>query len=296
MTQTPARRLFKELAGSTNHFLITILVGLDAVEDGTASLSPTFATSWAPHDRCRSARRSGEFARKALVSWLVDAVDAYITRLRRQPFLVQDPSSRSQIDAAGRSVFKKVEAISTVMRNQGADYSALVTSLIIWRNRLVHFEADNEIPGDVRAVLDEQSAAIASRFQGLDVAALLANLGESRAPTFKEAASLVRAAHLFVEAVDGVVLAELDLDTYFDEVLLDYVRRDPQRRIANIWGKDVERRRNSLRQLGLQYGLGEVPEPAGPTLTAGKLDALAGLSHRAALARLGAGSPHGSQA
>ena len=36
---SPARRTFKDMAGQINHFLITILVGLSAVEDGTAGAS-----------------------------------------------------------------------------------------------------------------------------------------------------------------------------------------------------------------------------------------------------------------
>src|SRR5437773_6835144 len=63
---SPARRTFKQLAGNTNHLLITMLVGLDAVRDGTAQLSEEFATSWNPRDPVRSADRSRELAIKAL--------------------------------------------------------------------------------------------------------------------------------------------------------------------------------------------------------------------------------------
>lgn len=53
-----ARRDFKEMLGQNNHFLITIMIGLDAVADGEARRGDEFSTSWAPHDVRRSAMRS----------------------------------------------------------------------------------------------------------------------------------------------------------------------------------------------------------------------------------------------
>jgi hypothetical protein len=67
-------------------------------------MSPTFSTSWAPHDVARSADRSGEFAIKALVAWLIDAFDAYARELNRKPFLLQDEEVRRELDALPVSV------------------------------------------------------------------------------------------------------------------------------------------------------------------------------------------------
>lgn len=82
---SPARRAFKKMAGQNNHFLITIQVGLAAVENGTAQPPSEMRVSWAPHDRASSAGRSREFANKALLAWLVDAIDAYVRAVGHPP-------------------------------------------------------------------------------------------------------------------------------------------------------------------------------------------------------------------
>jgi hypothetical protein len=85
LLESSARREFKRMAGQNNHFLIPILVGLAAVESGTAVLPDGMRVSWAPHDRASSAARSREFATKALLAWLADALSAYARALGRPP-------------------------------------------------------------------------------------------------------------------------------------------------------------------------------------------------------------------
>jgi hypothetical protein len=81
LTVTAARSQFKKLLGQNNHYLITILIGLNGVEAGTALLPDDFATSWNPRDVRRSVQRSREFAIKALLAWASDSLDAYQSAL-----------------------------------------------------------------------------------------------------------------------------------------------------------------------------------------------------------------------
>ena len=77
---SPARRKFKDLLGNANHLLITILVGLSAVERKTiVTAPPELHAAWNPKDVVASARRSRVFVLETTLVRSVDALDAYIS-------------------------------------------------------------------------------------------------------------------------------------------------------------------------------------------------------------------------
>lgn len=257
MRSSRAERRFKQLAGNVNHFLITIMIGLDAVGDGTAKLSPTFATSWAPHDVRRSAQRSREFALKALIAWLVDALDAYVRELNKKPFLIQDDDARMEMDSLGRSVYARVSWLGEHFGMSESVPFALSVLAVTWRNRLVHSDADNALPKEVRQILEVEADTISEEFQGLDVARTMTNLNAAAVPSLKEATALVRAAHLLVREADEKLREDLDIEVLLEEGLQRYIGEDSLQRAARIWGKGKEKALKSLRQVALNIGLTE---------------------------------------
>jgi hypothetical protein len=72
MKESPARRSFKKISGQNNHFLITIHVGLAAVQDGTITVPSDIHLAWDPRDRVSSASRNRGFANKTALAWLVN--------------------------------------------------------------------------------------------------------------------------------------------------------------------------------------------------------------------------------
>src|ERR1700721_2138620 len=80
LKRTHARAAFKDLLGQANHFLITLLVGLGAVGDGTAMLDQEFRTSWNPRDVRKSAERSRQFAFDLALVRAVDALDTFLVQ------------------------------------------------------------------------------------------------------------------------------------------------------------------------------------------------------------------------
>ena len=232
------------------------MVGLDAVARGDAHLSKEFSTIWAPRDATQSARRSREFACKALAAWLTDSIAAYINNLSASPSIITDSALAATMEA-GRSVGDKIRALA-VACGQEADASTLLVRVgVIWRNRLVHYQATNPISRALADALLACRQEITSDYQGLDVARLLDSAGRSHAPTFKEVTSLVRAAHKFVEQVDGQLLGRSDLNIYVMNILSHYISTSPAERTSNVWGKDDRRRLASLVQICKQYGMTE---------------------------------------
>ncbi|MGH3693373.1 MAG: hypothetical protein ACRDRX_05155 [Pseudonocardiaceae bacterium] len=276
---TRARRLFKELAGQNNHFLITILVGLDAVNRGAVRVPPELSTSWNPHDPQRSVRRSREFAISALLAWLVDALQAYVHALITVPIVVSDSALRNKLESG--SLGERVIALA----NATGQYTAeryLVELAIIWRNRVVHFEARNRVGSHLASCLQKCSQDIEGLYQGLVINQTLDSVGRSRKPTFKEITALVRAVHKFVEAVDQAVLTTVDLNAYLADALGIYLSEDPVMRSAKVWGKEFERRVSAIVQIAQNYGMTVARINRSNTLTPAKIDSLAKLSPRQA--------------
>lgn len=273
-----AQRRFKEQLGQTNHFLITILIGLSAVESGQAERPQTFATSWEPEDRVRSAARSREFALKAGLAWTVDAIDTYLRLARRRPAILPIHLF-ARVDGAP-SLVERLRIIAAASSQEHGPAPLLLVAGITWRNRLVHSLAESELPAQIRSELDSLDADIATRYQGLTIARITECLGPrstgTRPPSFKEVAAFVRAAHDFVSVCDERFLESLDPAWYLREALAEYVAADPRSRFSNVWGKGPDRAFATIGQIAQQFGMTSADtDPSSRCISRQDLEAMA---------------------
>ena len=285
------------MAGQSNHFLITILVGLTAVEDGTATLPPEMRTSWAPHDRVRSATRSREFAIKALLAWLVDALDAYIRMLQRPPLIANMTVMESIAEAETKreGIAGKVRSIVLPAGLADSAEAILVEVAVVWRNRLVHRTARNQIGKRLAKAARDHAPEFFDSYQGLIIEDLLQRAGRwpSIAPTFKEVTAVVRATHKLIEKVDAYLLNDIELEPFLRETLREYLTeyRDTKPasvmvRAHNVWGKSPDRCRSTIRQIALNNGLTTYRDGAPNELTMATIEKLANLSPSEAVTEL----------
>ena len=108
MTKSPAKKEFKERFGQANHFLITALVGIDAIQSGMITKKPTgFSTTWEPKDPKKSANRSRIFILKSFLAWAVESLEMYMTELNRKPKLLESDRFTELFSKAGQSIYKK---------------------------------------------------------------------------------------------------------------------------------------------------------------------------------------------
>lgn len=260
---SPARRQFKKLLGQVNHYLITILVGLNAVEKGEAVLGGTFSTNWNPRSPQASARQSREFALKATLAWTVDALDAYASQLHQSPRLLESDTLYNAMSAAGRSVDAKTDALIEGLDIKDNISSSLTKLAITWRNRLVHHQADNPLSDEVRQSLLSQSKKIADNYRGLEIESMLISFDKSLAPRFKEAASLAQASHDFVSNCDSLLLVNLDLPRFVTATLRHHLTKnykskpenDPKSRAGRIWNRTQDDSIRTLIQILQNYGI-----------------------------------------
>lgn len=247
--QTAARTAFKHVLGQANHFLITILVGLDGVRSGAATASPQLHAVWNPHDLVSSADRSRAFALDMSLVRAVDALDAYMMQSRRKPAAVPPGEFRNEIDAAGRSVAKRLGAYQRHTSLLTPDRLAFMRLAIDWRNQRVHSLADEAFQSEDERILRAASASIKTDFRGLVVDEMLSQFRARKAPRLKEAAGIIALVQDAVEIFDEHLKGTLDLPTYIRSSLSQNLGHSPthtfevqlRKAAGNIWGDPVTR-------------------------------------------------------
>ncbi|KAA9366149.1 hypothetical protein [Ochrobactrum quorumnocens] len=252
LNESKARVHFKYMMGNANQLIITLLVGLEAVDRRLITEIPEdLHAAWSPRDREISAKRSRRLLLDMALARAVDSLDVYIRRSRRRPELIQDKELQSEIDGAGRSVARKFKAITSHYSHLPKITVAMIALMIAWRNRAVHEEADTEIHADHQAVLEGAQAEISEKYRGLDVEMMMGGFKNS-APTFKEIASLIHATGDFIRDLEGVQFRSLNTEQYLKGLILEDIQStqitqsarqaEMKQRLQSLWGKDKRER------------------------------------------------------
>lgn len=256
--RTEARAIFKHLLGQANHFLITILIGLQAVRDGIATPDDEFRTSWNPNSIKDSADRSRMFTLDLALVRAVDALDTYMMRTNRKPFAISAPAFRSAMDGAGQSVGNRLAVFQTHAGSLAKEHAALLSLGVAWRNRRVHSLGNNDITVEERGQLKSECAKLQREYAGLSAIDVLKHFDASEPPHFKEAAAIIRAVQNAVEFFDSKLLQHIDLEEYLRGLLAERLGNGPLDRDRNrtnavrqIWGNQTSKETKVLRMLNM---------------------------------------------
>lgn len=226
--RTIARKKFKERFGQANHLLITSLIGLNGIETGEITKKPDeFSTSWNPQDKKGSARRTRQYVLDSFLGYAVDSIDMYLILLYRKPKFHFSEKLETIYSAAGRSVYRKALDVGDYY-NIDPITRAMIDVLITWRNNIFHFAADNNLEETTKKTIDREKDKISKLFCGLVVDHIIDKSEKGLPFTFKEAASLIRATHSFVEEIDRKVLESLDFEEFSKELILNKLKSDMQ--------------------------------------------------------------------
>lgn len=264
LTTTQARRKFKSNAGQNNHFLITLLVGLDSVAGGSAVLKPEFSTSWSPKNESISAARSREYALRTSLAWIADVVDDYRRTLTTMPGLL-DERIKSRINSAdGRAA--RLRELSNHLISPDPIELDIVRFGIHWRNRIVHASAKTTLDRQVAARLSESAELVRGAHRGLDVKAAMTSADAGASPRFKEVASIILAAQLLVQNIDTAAVQTADPATFAESLIADHLRRTARFGSTNgapmLWPGNPAKSEQRIRQLLLQGGFAPASEPS----------------------------------
>lgn len=219
------RKDVKKILGQANHFLITILIGLDSVGKNDITLPPEFRTSWNPKDKNRTVLRSREYALNSSLAWAVDCLDAYFSKINQSPQLIEEACLKSKIDGSGRSVYEKFNIFSNYIisnnfkKEDFALYKSFVDLAIQWRNNTTHYNAENVIQKENEIILTKNSVLIEEKFCGLKAEETLKHFKKGKSPTFKEVTSLIRGIQNYMEILDIFLLTRIDIVRYTYDLL-----------------------------------------------------------------------------
>lgn len=255
-----AFRRFKSEIGHANHFLITIMVGLDAVEDGAAKRED-FHASWNPKNTTSSVRRSKQYALKSALAWTVDNLDMYLRLANRLPRLYGEKESL-EIAKTKHSVYQKFCCILDNHPEINVSCFAYIDLLICWRNNTTHFDAENTLLPVSRRyfskLIENSSTDQYCDTYNLNISAMIDRFSQGSCPTFKEVATLIKATIHFVERLDKLLIQSIDQPQYLESLLITLIKKD--QRNASIFSRHnttVESREKRIKQLLITAGICE---------------------------------------
>lgn len=242
---------FKRQIGQTNHFLITILIGIEGVRKGEVKKGESFNVSWDPISLEETARRSRVFARNAALAWTVDSLDSYFGYLKKHPFKFPESFiSKIQND---RSVYRNLKEVIDFTKYPIDLPLSLVHLGIQWRNNLVHFHAENKLDFEFGSLIRNiDKATIQERFRGLDPQLMLENFEDHKSPTFKEVAAIIQSTHFLVLELDKLLKNYIDIDLF-----IDHLARENELEIINIITAPADKRLKKMKQFLITKGFKE---------------------------------------
>lgn len=285
INSTPARAAFKKNAGQNNHFLITVLVGLDSVREGKAVLNEEFSTSWSPKDTSRSALRSRDYVLVTSLAWIADLVDVYRKQIQAMDSAFDDSLSAKIEKLDGRD-----SRLSGVARELGIPRNnpslLMMRFAIKWRNTIVHSDAANRLDSQLRADLIASADALSEAHRGLSIERSITSFSHGSAPTFKEAASFISAAQNLVKILDEATLSKMDVDKYAESTLITYFSESfahNSQIFSQYWPTSAAKSRGRLIKVLEQHGF--TPENSRATLSHSYLESISDLTASGARTR-----------
>lgn len=264
INRTHARWAFKDLLGQANHFLITILVGLNGVRDGLIGIDEEFSTSWNPQSVERSADRSRAFVLDLALVRAIDALDTYMMMSARKPRAISDINFGKRMDGTGRSVSKRLAVFEEFTSALPQHHKAALEVSIEWRNKRVHSLAQDKIDSKTLKLLSNNASHFKQGYSGLDIEDFLKRFTSGASPTFKDAAAVIRMTHEAVEHYDSFLLQNLDAETYLKESLLAFMKTEnanPGKVIRKTW--DSEKKEEKVLRLLRMVGVNKTESVRG---------------------------------
>jgi hypothetical protein len=190
--ESPPLTKFLHALGKVQHYLHTMVIGLSAVERGTATRPDDLDITWKANDLTGSAREARRFLLRATLIFAAEELNAYTTSVLRY----QNSSNELPKDRASR--IRALDGFDQIDPKHLTVAPLIVTH---WRNRIVHRESRADLTAAEKKLLLEDKDAVREAFKGIDVARLLQDFGKDT-PTLKDVTVLLAMSIRFVRQID----------------------------------------------------------------------------------------------
>lgn len=231
---TPALQPFLDATGRIVHHLNAIVVGLSAVEAGTATKPATMDVTWDPRDPRTSSRQARAFALRSTLVFLAEEINVYLDQMTTYPGIGRP---------AGWDVKSKAERLLAVWTQQNLDEDFVLAGTLLvghWRNRNVHRKSKAGLTEAQRKLLVCASEEVGRSYKNLDPTRTLKNF-DGDVPTLKDVSSLTAMAIRCIKKLDSSVpepKSREDVKQWLT-VLGLYAQLDGVRRVSAAKGKEV---------------------------------------------------------
>lgn len=255
VSRTTALRDFRSRSGHTTQYLLTLIVGADAVRRGCGDAAGLPA-AWNPTSLEDAASRARTFVLQAATVWNAESVIGYVSSVTKSvPAVLSDDLRRKVNETKARE--DKLVVLCDGVDLPASTSLALVRSAIVWRNRLTHVHASNRLAQEVVALLKASEDSILEDFQGLKAGEMIQRIHDGAPPRLKEAAALIRASSALTRSLDERICARIETHAYLREVLRLHLEPEASRtaRATGIWGGTAEQNRRSILNVLAQAGL-----------------------------------------
>ena len=131
-------------------------------------------------------------------------------------------------------------------------HKAILLIAIEWRNQRVHSLSDDKVEKQTIRIVRDNSEWFHSNYSGLNVDNFLSHFNIKEAPTFKDAASVIRLTHDAVAQYDADLLKNVKIENYVKELLLIILETDKSnvlRSIQKTWNHPDKKRIKVIRLL-----------------------------------------------
>lgn len=199
MPESPALKRYLQALGRVQHHLHTVVVGLSAVENGTATKAVDLDISWDPKDIRGSAREARSWVLRACLVFAAEGIAEFVARqLRLRATLEGNPATLSD---------KQTQRIRDLehLVHSTPDYLWIAPVIIRhWRNRIIHRTSQARLTSTELARFTSNAADIAANFKGVAVDRLLADWDQDR-PSLKDVTVLIAMSTRWARLVDGTL-------------------------------------------------------------------------------------------
>lgn len=267
------------MLGQANHFLITILVGLNGVRSASVEKDEEFSTSWNPQSALRSADRSRAFVLDLALVRAIDSLDTYMMLAARKPRIIGDDFAK-KMDGTKRSVKNRLEVFEEFLPNLSPWHKSALDVSIEWRNKRVHSLSNDRISSSTFNLLKSHANHLHQNYGGLSIDEFLSHFSTGSSPTFKEAAAVIRLTHEAVEHYDAALLTKADIDAYVKALLLNFITSEentPNKVIRKTW--DSEKKREKVLRILRMIGVTENSSSNGIVVSEDLIEDLVNLDH-----------------
>ena len=197
MIESPPLTRLLHSVGRIQHHLHTVVVGLSAVESGTATKPDDLDITWDPKDKLGSAREARRFLLRSTLVFVAAKLKEYATHILRYRALENE-------------IILPQTAIGRILALAGPEDVApsylSIAPLIIthWRNRIIHRDSNARLTSKQAQLLSEHAEAIRSSYKGIEVERLLGDF-EADQPKLKETTVLLAMTIKFARIVDSTL-------------------------------------------------------------------------------------------